>query len=54
VLAGVQGNPHPGDTVVCAVQIGEPGLIAVGVLAGVFSGVEAARVHDQGEELSGT
>jgi hypothetical protein len=34
-------------TVVGAVQIGEPGLIAVGVLAGVFSSVEAARVHDQ-------
>jgi hypothetical protein len=34
-------------TVVGAVQIGEPGLIAVGVLAGVFSSDEVARIHVQ-------
>lgn len=34
-------------TVVAAVQLGQSGLIAVGVLAGAFASVEAARVHDQ-------
>lgn len=34
-------------TIIGSVQVGQPGLIAVGVLAGLFASVEAARVHDQ-------
>ncbi len=35
-------------TVVAALHLGQPGIIAVGVLAGVFASVEAGRVHDAG------
>jgi hypothetical protein len=38
-------------TVVAAGQLGQPGIIAIGVLAGVFASVEAGRVHDR--EASG-
>lgn len=40
-------------TIIGAVALGQPMLISVGVLAGVFASVEAARLHDSADALPG-
>lgn len=41
-------------TLVAALQLEQPSIIAVGVLAGVFASVEAGKVHDQAATRSAT